>query len=108
MEWTNKIKNEWNGHHIYLRTGTPIHPMSPLSKLTWLRYDHKELFDRAYKFISIKEYVFFKLFGRYVIDYSIASATGIFNLNNLQWDEEALSVAGVTPDRLSELVPTTL
>ncbi|MGO4544352.1 gluconokinase [Paenibacillus sp. 2TAB23] len=107
IEWTNKIKNEWNGHQIYLRTGTPIHPMSPLSKLTWLRHDHKELFDRAYKFISIKEYVFFKLFGRYVIDYSIASATGLFNLVNLQWDEEALSVAGVTPDRLSELVPTT-
>ncbi|WP_171056257.1 gluconokinase [Paenibacillus sinopodophylli] len=107
MEWANKIKNEWNGHQIYLRTGTPIHPMSPLSKLTWLRHDHKELFDRAFKFISIKEYVFFKLFGRYVIDYSIASATGLFNLVNLQWDEEAIRVAGVTPDRLSELVPTT-
>ncbi len=107
IEWTNKIKNEWNGHEIYLRTGTPIHPMSPLSKLTWLRHDHKELFDRTYKFISIKEYVFFKLFGRYVIDYSIASATGMFHLKNLQWDEEALRVAGVTADRLSELVPTT-
>ncbi|CAM3961912.1 gluconokinase [Paenibacillus alkaliterrae] len=107
LEWTNKIKNDWNGHDIYLRTGTPIHPMSPLSKLTWLRHDHKELFDRSYKFISIKEYVFFKLFGRYVIDYSIASATGMFNLRQLQWDEEALEVAGVTADRLSELVPTT-
>lgn len=103
IEWTNKIKNEWNGHEIYLRTGTPIHPMSPLSKLTWLRHDHKELFDRTYKFISIKEYVFFKLFGRYVIDYSIASATGLFHLNNLQWDEEALRVAGVTADRFRSL-----
>lgn len=107
MKWAEKIKNEWNGHEIYMRTGTPIHPMSPLSKLTWLRHDHKELFDLTYKFISIKEYVFFKLFGRYVIDYSIASATGMFHLENLQWDDEALQVAGVTPDRLSELVPTT-
>ncbi|WP_424766201.1 gluconokinase [Paenibacillus sp. sgz302251] len=106
-EWTNKIKNDWNGHDIYLRTGTPIHPMSPLSKLTWLRYDHSELFEHAHKFISIKEYVFFKLFGRYVIDYSIASATGMFNLQQLNWDEEALHVAGVTAERLSELVPTT-
>lgn len=107
IEWTNKIKNEWNGHEIYMRTGTPVHPMSPLTKLTWLRHDHRELFDRAYKFISIKEYVFFKLFNRYIIDYSIASATGMFHLKNLQWDEEALRVAGVTADRLSELVPTT-
>lgn len=107
IAWANKIKNDWNGHEIYRRTGTPIHPMSPLSKLTWLRYEHQEWFDHAYKFISIKEYVFFKLFGRYVIDYSMASATGMLNLERLQWDEEALDVAGVTADRLSELVPTT-
>ncbi|MDQ0111675.1 gluconokinase [Paenibacillus harenae] len=106
-EWTNKIKKEMNGHDIYLRTGTPIHPMSPLSKLTWLSHDEKELFDSTYKFISIKEYVFLKLFGEYVVDHSIASATGMFNLELLQWDLEALRVAGVQADRLSTPVPTT-
>lgn len=106
-EWTKKIKEEWNGHEIYRRTGTPIHPMSPLSKLTWLRYDHQPLFDRTHKFISIKEYIFYKLFGRYVVDYSIASATGMFNLEQMQWDEEALHITGLTADRLSDPVPTT-
>jgi gluconokinase len=105
--WTERIKNEMNGHQIYLRTGTPLHPMSPLSKLTWLRHAYQELFAKTYKFISIKEYVFYKLFKQYVIDYSIASATGMFNLNLLKWDEEALRVAGVTAERLSEPVPTT-
>lgn len=105
--WTERIRNEMNGHQIYLRTGTPLHPMSPLSKLTWLRHEKPELFARTHKFISIKEYVFYKLFGRYVVDYSIASATGMFALETLSWDEEALNVAGVTPDRLSEPVPTT-
>jgi gluconokinase len=105
--WSKRIKDELNGHEIYLRTGTPIHPMSPLVKLAWLRSEHQELFSKTYKFISIKEYVFFKLFNRYVIDYSIASATGMFNLNDLNWDEEALQVAGVTPEQLSEPVSTT-
>jgi gluconokinase len=36
-DWTNKIKNEMDGHEIYRQTGTPIHPMSPLSKLVWLK-----------------------------------------------------------------------
>ncbi|MGO4110826.1 gluconokinase [Paenibacillus sp. YAF4_2] len=105
--WTERIKNEMNGHQIYLRTGTPLHPMSPLSKLVWLRNTDPELFGRTHKFISIKEYVFHQMFNRYVIDYSIASATGMFNLTQLKWDAEALQVAGVTPDRLSEPVPTT-
>ncbi|MDN4067708.1 gluconokinase [Paenibacillus vini] len=107
VEWSEKLKNELGGHEIYLRTGTPIHPMSPLSKLLWLRHDMPDIFNKANKFISIKEYVFAKLFGEYVVDHSIASSTGLMNLENLDWDEEALKIAGITPDQLSTLVPTT-
>lgn len=105
--WAERLKRDMNGHEIYLRTGTPIHPMSPLSKLLWLRHDHQVLFQNAGKFISIKEYVFAKLFDEYVVDYSIASATGLMNLQKLDWDEEALDVAGVSRNQLSRLVPTT-
>ncbi|AWB46725.1 gluconokinase [Paenibacillus sp. CAA11] len=106
-EWTERLKIEMGGHEIYLRTGTPIHPMSPLTKLLWMNREEPELFAAAHKFISIKEYIFFKLFGEYVIDHSMASCTGLMNLERLEWDEEALRIAGVTPDRLSRLVPTT-
>ncbi|MFD1953133.1 gluconokinase [Paenibacillus thailandensis] len=101
------LKKELNGHEIYRRTGTPIHPMSPLTKLMWLKREHPSIFDRTHKFISIKEYVFYKLFGEFVVDHSIASATGMMNLERLEWDAEALSVAGIAADRLSRLVPTT-
>lgn len=104
--WTERIRNEMNGHQIYLRTGTPLHPMSPI-QADVVAESEPGLFARTHKFISIKEYVFHKLFKRYVVDYSIASATGMFALETLSWDEEALKVAGVTPDRLSEPVPTT-
>ncbi|MBD1381561.1 gluconokinase [Metabacillus arenae] len=106
-KWTKKLKEEWNGHNIYRRTGTPIHPMAPLSKLIWLKNEYPDTFEKAAKFISIKEYVFFHLFGEYVIDYSIASATGMFNLTSLEWDEEALEIAGVSKDQLSKPVSTT-
>ncbi|WP_211750028.1 gluconokinase [Paenibacillus sp. Marseille-Q4541] len=105
--WARKLKEELNGHEIYRRTGTPIHPMSPLSKLLWLRNEQENVFNQAVKFISIREYVTFKLFNQYVVDHSIASATGLFNLEELDWDKEALQVAGITPDHLSALVPTT-
>jgi gluconokinase len=105
--WAETIKTELNGLAIYRRTGTPIHPMSPLAKITWLRNDEPALFNQTSKFIGIKEYIFHKLFGRYVVDYSIASATGMFNLEKLSWDDEALKVAGINSDKLSDLVPTT-
>lgn len=105
--WDKRIKTEMDGHAVYRRTGTPIHPMSPLVKLAWLRHERPELFDRAARFISIKEYVFYRLLGRYVVDHSIATATGLLNIETLDWDEGALAIAGVSPSALSELVPTT-
>ena len=106
VKWAEKIKQQ-GGREIYCRTGTPIHPMSPFIKLVWLRHKHSELFNKAAKFISIKEYIFYRLFQKYIVDHSIASATGLLNLSQLTWDREALEIAGITEEQLSQLVPTT-
>ncbi|WP_226582063.1 gluconokinase [Halobacillus litoralis] len=105
--WAQKIKDEWNGHEVYRRTGTPIHPMSPLSKITWMVQERPEIASKAKKYIGIKEYVFHQFFYQYVVDHSLASAMGMMDLKKLDWDEEALAIAGVTRDQLSTLVPTT-
>lgn len=104
--YSKKLK-ETNGQSIYEKTGTPIHPMSPLTKLMWLKEEKPEIFKNAYRFIGIKEYVMYHLFDQFVVDYSIASATGLFNMYTLDWDEEALDTAGISKEKLSRLVPTT-
>ncbi|MBS4223792.1 gluconokinase [Lederbergia citrea] len=105
--WAQKIKKELNGHEVYKRTGTPIHPMSPLSKIAWIVNDRPEIATKAKKYIGIKEYIFKKFFNQYVVDHSLASCMGMMNLKKLDWDEEALRIAGITRDQLSKLVPTT-
>ncbi len=105
--WAHKIKVEFNGHEVYKRTGTPVHPMSPLSKIAWIVNDRPEIAVKAKKYIGIKEFIFHRFFNQYVVDHSLASCMGMMNLKTLNWDEEALKIAGVTPDHLSELVPTT-
>jgi gluconokinase len=94
------------GQDIYWHTGTPIHPMSPLCKLLWLRDNQPDLVQRTHKFISIKEYVFFRFFGKYLVDHSLASATGLFDIRQLSWYAPALALAGIRPDQLSTPVPT--
>lgn len=106
-KWAEQLKQHHKAHALYRRTGTPIHAMSPLVKLIWLRNEHPQIFEQAAKFISIKEFIFYKIFQQYLVDYSIASATGLMNLKQLSWDKEALDIAGISEQHLSQLVPTT-
>ncbi|AXY78848.1 gluconate kinase [Paraflavitalea soli] len=102
-----RLKESDAGKLIYQRTGTPIHPMSPLCKLLWMKEQRPDIFAAAHKFIGIKELVFFRFFGQYLIDHSIASATGLFDIYDVDWNKEALLVTGLSADRLSTPVSPT-
>lgn len=102
-----QLKPSSLGKKIYAETGTPVHPMSPLTKIIWLKENNEAIFQHTFKFISIKEYIWFKLFHVFEIDYSIASATGLFDIVNLTWHDQALSVAGISVNQLSTPVNTT-
>jgi len=94
------------GKKIYHSNGTPIHAMTPFCKLLWLKKNQSEVFRKTSKFIGIKEYIIYRLTGHFVVDYSIASATGLFNIRQLKWDEYALKKVGIKSSRLSEAVST--
>ena len=102
----NDLRVSELGQKFYHASGVPIHSMSPLCKLLWLRQFQPLVFNKAYKFIGIKEYIFFKLCGEFIVDTSIASATGLLNIKTLQWDEEILKYVGLTASRLSTIVST--
>lgn len=95
------------GKTVYAKTGTPVHPMTPLAKLLWMKETKYTPYERAFSFLSIKEYVVRRWFHTNVIDYSMASATGLFNPSTFQWEPELLKLAGIREDQLSELVPPT-
>ncbi|MDR3695078.1 gluconokinase [Mucilaginibacter sp.] len=94
------------GVAIYKATGTPLHAMSPLCKLIWLKENAPSIFSKAHKFIGIKEFIWHQLFNEFVIDYSIASSTGLFDIVNYRWYPDALNMAGITESLLSLPVPT--
>ena len=101
-----RIKKSKDAKKIYERTGTPVYSMSPLCKIIWMREHMPELFEKADKFISIKEYVWYQLFNEFQIDQSLASGTGLFDIKKRSWYKKSLELAGISKDQLSEPVPT--
>jgi gluconokinase len=105
--YSDRLKASEAGRRIYKQTGTPIHAMSPLCKLLWMREKEPDIFRRAARWISIKEYVWWKLFGKYQVDHSLASATGLFDIYHFSWYKESLELAGIREEQLSEPVECT-
>jgi gluconokinase len=89
------------------RTGTPMHPMSPLAKLCWWRETQPDTFAAVRCWAGMKELVLHALTGELLTDHGTASGTGLRNLRTGRWDPEALAIAGIDEGRLPRLVDAT-
>lgn len=105
--YVQELKSTPEGQKIYEHTGTPLHAMSPLFKIRWIKEQLPDIFRLTHKFISVKEFFFFRLFNEFVVDHSIASATGLFDIETLKWHGPSLAFAGIQEEQLSRPVPTT-
>lgn len=105
-ELAEALRQTPEGRKMYRTNGTPIHAMSPLCKLLWMKENDPKLFKNAAKFVGIKEYIILKMTGKYLIDFSIASATGLFNIEKFGWDAYTLEYLGLTAERFSEPIST--
>lgn len=80
---------------LYRETGCPLNSLYPFAKIAWLRDKRSDVCRRAAKYVSIKDYVIFPLAGEWVADYSMASATGVFDLIRERWSDKALGALGL-------------
>jgi len=93
---------------LQARTGTPVHPMAPLSKLAWWRETDPGTLRDTPRWGGVKELILAALADApYVLDLSVASGTGLYDIHQRRWDPQALEIAGVRPGQLAEVVPTT-
>jgi gluconokinase len=83
------------------QTGCPIQAIYPLAKILWLTQTLNLPPD--VKFVSIKDYVLFRLTGQFLTDWSIASASGLLHIADHRWDNTALSITRTTPSNLPDL-----
>ena len=92
---------------LHQRSGTPVHSMSPLTKLRWFSRHEPELTRTARSWVGLKDVVLLALTGRLVTELSSASGTGLLSIAHRAWDAEALELAGVRLDQLPQILPTT-
>ena len=78
-----------------------------IQKLMWVRDNEPEIYAQTYKTLNAKDFIVFRLTGKFYTDYSDGNSNGCYDTRNFRWSEEILSYAGIDPDKLPELKPST-
>jgi len=91
-------------HALYRRTGCPVHSTYHLQRLRWWNRVEPEIARAAYLWVGLKDWILHALTGVWASDLSLASTTGLLNLQTLTWDTGVLRLAEVLPEQLPRLV----
>jgi gluconokinase len=92
---------------FYSTSGIPAHPMTPLLKLMWFQQNQPALYRKIKQWVGIKDFVIAQLCGEWLCDYSVGGASGLLNLNTLDWDQALLENLKIQADQLPRACPST-
>jgi gluconokinase len=88
---------------LHDRTGCLVHSAYLPARFRWLARTQPGLLKATAKWVSIGEYVVWRLSGHWRVSYSVAAWTGLLNRYELTWDTELLSSLPISEDQLSPL-----
>src|SRR3989449_5953246 len=100
---TGRMRSRFDERAYHARTGCFFHASYWPARLRWLRATRRTAVRRTTRWISLGEYLYQEFHGDARVSHSIASGTGLLDVNRCQWDDAALRLAGITVGELSPL-----
>jgi xylulokinase len=88
---------------LYTTTGHPLNSSYTLEKLMWVKAHEPDVYRCTYKILSAKDYIVLRMTGRYVMDYSNASATNAMDICSMNWSKDIIEAANVEGEMFPEL-----
>lgn len=104
-EFADDLRSQLNESETHARTGCRLHPGYWPAKLLWLRKNHPESFEKTRRWLSFPDYLMLRLFGTDTTSVSMASATGLFDQRQCEWDGAVAKHVGVDPACLPAIAP---
>ena len=93
------------GPEVYRRTGIPeIVATWSACKVLWLKRNEPAVFSRPRSSSWSRDYLIWRLTGRFVTDGSVSCTTLYYDLQENRWWPELLEAVGIGTERLPEIV----
>ena len=102
-QFAKRLRENFDEREIHARTGCRFHASYWPAKLQWLKHEHHESFLKTRCWLGFAEYLCVRLFGDVATSISMASATGMFNQRECNWDWDFVRDLGISPKTLPEI-----
>ncbi|HKG99081.1 MAG TPA: FGGY family carbohydrate kinase, partial [Pyrinomonadaceae bacterium] len=99
----NDLRSQFDEQEIHSRTGCRFHPSYWPAKLQWFKHEQPDTFGKTRCWLGFAEYLCLRLFGETATTISMASATGLFNQRQCNWDWDFVEALGISPGTLPEI-----
>ena len=76
-------------------------------KLIWLKKNHPEVFNSAYKFLEATGFIISRFTSKFVCDFTQAYGYHFFDIRNEQWDSGAAQMIGIPIEKMPQLCGST-
>jgi xylulokinase len=105
---TNAFFKKVDREKWYMTTGNgfPAECYS-LFKVMWYRDTEPAMFARVHRVIGTKDYINLRLTGEIATDFSYASGSGAYSLQDWAYKPELIAAGGLAPELFPEIVPST-
>ncbi len=90
---------------IFRVTGAHLNTVFSATKMTWLRRHEPGLYGKAYKLMTVGDYLAHLLTGEFKTDHTYGSRSLLMDIRTRQWDQEMLDLFEVDGEKLCELIP---
>lgn len=96
-EWMEMTIGRKRLYNIVFRSSMPKF-LAP--KILWIKKNFKDIYDRTYKFLQIKDLLAFYLCGIFSTDSLHASNTLLFDQNTAMWSDDLIQALEIDKDKL--------
>lgn len=107
VEQAEKLNRRVGNERVYRITGSRITPTYFGPKIAWLKENEPDIYRRSHKFLFAKDFIVYKLTGVFGTDFSDASMSNIFDINNKRWSEELVEALDLDLEKLPQVTEST-
>lgn len=93
-----------DGALMYQKTGWKLIDGLPLLQIRWMKENEPEIFSQTDKFLTVPDYIAWKITGKAAVDMSDAGINQLVDICRGCYDESLLAFAGIDESKLPPLI----